>query len=854
MRRFFRIIRRFLIWSFVIAVVLLSAAIGLAIYFEDDVKNAIVEEINKNLVTEIQVEEINLSLLNRFPYASLTFNNVKANEVTKQKKKAKLIEAEKIYLQFNILDLLKKEYKIKRIEIKNANLFLHVFKDKSFNYDIWKPKEDSSKSDFGIELQKLVLNNVKTHFLNDAAKQDYLFDTPKSFIKGNFSNEEYNLIVNGDFNFEYLKSNNITYLQNDNVHIDVLFDVNNPKSTYKISKGKVVINKLPFLVNGMIEHSAAKKYVNLKIVGNNIPLKAFAFELPKELQKGLNAYDLDGILIFNSSVKGNIDNGKIPEVIADFSLTNGTVSRKKSNIVLKNISFSGNYSNGKMHSPLTSKVDISNFSASMKMGSFKGKFAYENFKKPNLKLNLNAKMDLSELVVFFNWDTLQNPSGTIDLNLDFNGTINNPNAFSKADFLRSKTNGKLHIEDVSFLLKGEKKEVKNLSGDFRFDRNDLIVDMLNAEYSDNKFEATGYFTNLLPFLLLKNESFWVDLTVKSENIDFDKLMTTDKTSENAELAFMLPKSWGGNLDLEIKSFQFGKFTAKNMKGNLTIKGKKFIANYFEMQSMKGKVSLNGYIDTREPGLHPIVCDALLEDVDIQDAFRDLNNFGQDKLTHEHINGKLTSKVRFESRVDKELRISIDHLFVKADIMVENGELIDYKPMQKLAKFIKVDDLSRIKFSTLKNKIEIKNKTIYIPEMRINSSALDLDVSGTHKFTNEIDYKLKLELANVLWNKARNARRENSEFGIIEDDGIHTSLFVKVTGTVDEPEFKYDRKSVAKKISNDIKQEKENLKKIFKEEFHWFVRDSVKKAIREEQKKEQKIEKNEFEIIWDEDTL
>jgi hypothetical protein len=125
----------------------------------------------------------------------------------------------------------------------------------------------------------------------------------------------------------------------------------------------------------------------------------------------------------------------------------------------------------------------------------------------------------------------------------------------------------------------------------------------------------------------------------------------------------------------------------------------------------------------------------------------------------------------------------------------------------------------IKFSELKNQIEIKNKKIIIPRMDINSSALNITVSGTHSFDNIVDYHIKLYLNDLLAKKAKRNKRENNEFGVIEDDGLgKTKLFLTMKGSVDDPTFEYDRQGSKENRKQNLAEEKQELKQIFKKEF------------------------------------
>jgi len=191
-------------------------------------------------------------------------------------------------------------------------------------------------------------------------------------------------------------------------------------------------------------------------------------------------------------------------------------------------------------------------------------------------------------------------------------------------------------------------------------------------------------------------------------------------------------------------------------------------------------------------------------------------------------------------------MDLSKLVVKSNLAVSKGELVDFKPLEELSGFIKVDDLNHVKFASMSNNIEIKDRKVIIPLMKIQSSAIDLDVSGTHSFDNEMEYHFRVFLSDILFGKARKAKKENEEFGYLEDDGRgKTSLYLTMKGINGNYKFSYDSKSVRDKIKSDMKKENQNMKALLNEEFGWFKKDtaSFKKA-EPEQKTELKIE-------WDE---
>jgi len=283
-------------------------------------------------------------------------------------------------------------------------------------------------------------------------------------------------------------------------------------------------------------------------------------------------------------------------------------------------------------------------------------------------------------------------------------------------------------------------------------------------------------------------------------------------------------------------------------------------------SMEGKTTGLVMVDGSQNGKLLISCEAKIKDVNIKELFYEFDNFGQNYMKDENLNGKVTADVQFASVWSSDLVPETDKIYSKADIKIANGELLNYAPMKGLSKFLKVSDLNDVKFATLHDQIEIKNKTIYFPAMEIKSSAIDIIASGEHNFDNTINYRIKLLLSDLLAKKAKKAKKENEEFGIVEDDGLgKTSIYILVTGTVDNPVYKYDSKGLKAKIVTSFISEKQNLKTILNNEFGWFKKDTsvvnnkkeIKEKVKPKDKEKENLKKQEegkFIIEWEEDSV
>jgi hypothetical protein len=123
--------------------------------------------------------------------------------------------------------------------------------------------------------------------------------------------------------------------------------------------------------------------------------------------------------------------------------------------------------------------------------------------------------------------------------------------------------------------------------------------------------------------------------------------------------------------------------------------------------------------------------------------------------------------------------------------------------------------------------------------------LNLTASGTHDFDNMVDYKLNMLMSDVL---SKKVMERNTEFGEIEDDGSGKSrLLLTMKGPVDNPKFGYDKKGVGEKIKQDLQADRQNVKKMLKEELGLFKKDATLKT--QGTTPETKKKKEELQVDW-----
>jgi hypothetical protein len=855
-----RFIRVFLIFLVSLSLLLLSAAWVIAHFYEDEVKQLLVAELNKKLAVPIAVKNIELSLLKKFPNATLVFTEVRAESVQSttdlpktERFQEKLFEAQKIFLQFNILDIFRGKYTLHKLDLEGVKLRLLINKSGQDNYHFWKASKDSSASKMQIDLEDIQVSDADVVYKNDQNNQLYSLVIKESNLIGNFTESQYSLKTQGEYYFENAQIDNITYLKRKSVSMGGTLLVKENK-IIELQDVELTLNELSFDLKGVFRIEENKNTeIDLQVNGKNLEIKTLLSLLPEEYKKDLSTYSSKGLFYFNSRISGQVGNGTSPNISANFGIKRGEIQEGSSKIVLEKINLDGSFSNGSKKNNSTCLLSINNFNANLGTSTLVGNFSVQNFDNPHLSLITEAKLNMEQVKHFLKLDTLEKCSGQVTLDLDFSGKTKHISNFSGNDFAKTKTQGSLLVENGSIKFLGAKQGLEKVNASLMFNNNDIVINECNGTIENSDFALKGFFRNALAAIFNENEKLFIEASLTSQFLDLNQILADDEqaTKNKKEVELRFSERINFNLNVLVRQLVFKRFEAKNISGTVRLQDKKLALSPIAFQTMDGSVLANGIIDGTGAEGFKTLCEADLRNIAISKLFYQFENFGGTTLTDKNLKGTASATIQFSGDYSAALNSNTESILAQINLSIENGALLNFEPMRKLSRFISLTELNDIRFASLKNTIEIRNRKINIPSMQIFSSALNLNVSGTHTFDNTVDYHFKLLLNELLGKKARKAKAQNDEFGIVEDDGLgmkKTAIYISMIGPLDNPKISYDRSGLKLELKQKVSGETQNLKSILKSEFGWFKKDST---IKSSQTNKQNIR---FETEWEENDL
>ena len=282
----------------------------------------------------------------------------------------------------------------------------------------------------------------------------------------------------------------------------------------------------------------------------------------------------------------------------------------------------------------------------------------------------------------------------------------------------------------------------------------------------------------------------------------------------------MPNWIKANLNSTIATFTYNDFITTEVSGLLDYKNLTLTGENMQLSTLNGSVDGDFKFYESKNNRLKLSSQLNLKQINIRNAFLAFDNFKQDFITAEHIKGIGTAEIEMKAAWGAGFIFKEEDLKVKSHLIIEKGELIQFKPLESLSNYVKLEDLKEVKFSTLENTIEIDNKVIDIPAMEIKSSALSISISGTHTFEQEIKYDIELSLSELMSTKFRekNTQIKKTEFGEVEENGkIFNTVYFKMTGNSDDPKISLDPTRFLENVQELVKKEGEKITTIIKED-------------------------------------
>ena len=840
---------RSLKWFFGILVTLASVITFLVYILKDDIIDYAISEINKTLKTEVHVDEIDVTFWATFPNLSLDFNKVFIQDPYSYATRSDtLLYTEQIRLKFSPMDIWNEKYNVKKIDIKPGTLQLKVDKTGAVNYDIFKESGSKEKTNFNLTLESIHATGIRFSYSNRVNENSYRTKVQDIQLAGNFTQDKFDLETEASFYIQRIQNGLVPFIINQQASTEVAIHIDQVSETFSINGGKLLLSGIPFDFDVKVDTNEVK----LSIDANKIPLADLANNLAVKEVKTVSKLKGSGTGTFHLSFQNKLVKDSYPKVDCNFSIDNGRLTEPTKGLTLRNIDLKGYYSTlkGKDKEELT----IKNVSFQTISGPFSGNLAIRRFSKPSYRGSAKGSLDLEVIHALFKLPKIQELTGRVKVNTNFylETVIENNEAVVEI----VDGNGTALMDNVDFSLHNDSRKFSDIYGNLILNRSEAVLEGLKVHLGESDLELNGSFNYIDQFLQDKH-TLDVAVIAESKKInlkDFTNTIAGDPKTTTTTREWMLPTLINGNVKLNVDAIHMDHHTFTQINGEMTV-GNRSISIQ-KLHGITGNATVRGTLAVVEasPEYFQLATNLSSKDIYFKPIFREWNNFDQTVIREDNISGRAEAILDLKAPFDLQYGVLKDEIEAQIQLKIIGGQLKNVSTFTALTKDLKTaktkmilkgreidalgDKLNNIQFETLENTIFIKKSVIIIPKMEIKSNAIDITVDGKHKFNNDIDYKFAFRFREL------KQKKDESEFGIVEDDGTGIKVFVRMYGNLDNPIIEWDKTSRKEEAKQNREEAKTEAISILKSELGLFKKDTTIKKY-QPPKKDYEVLKIEF---------
>lgn len=816
-------------WFFGILIFLFFLITLLIYFFKDRICGIVISEANKYLTVPVSTSKVDLTFWGSFPSLSVDFNNVFIQDADpKSTRRDTLLYTDRIRLKFNPMDLWNKNYHIKAIEISPGTLNLKIDKKGEGNFMIFKSGPKKSKEDFKLKLEQINLNQLSFNFENSQTEQYYSTIFDDAAFSGDFSSVNYDMIASGKILIKTAKSGEVKLLSNKTVKFDLSVAINQKDSTIKIPRALIEVEDLPFEIEGII----SPKQLDFKVCSKDILLtdliNNFSLDEKKEFEK-LNG---NGEVNFNLKIFSLLESKEPVIIKCDFGIKNGQLTEPIKGLKIKKINLNGIYSNE--GGSLKEYLEFTEFRFQTSGGPFSGKLKISQFSNPIFEGYAKGNINLRIAHAILKRPEVEIINGSININAKFNFQ-RKP---SSSTFNVNQCNGNIKLNQVLLKLKNDQRTFKNMIGDLYLRNNEAGINGGSVNIGKTDLKINGVFSNI--FNYFKNTGqLNTDLSIESNILNVEDIGTTSKQEKIIDgRVYTIPNDIAGTVRLSVGSLKYGKHNFDNLIGNLNIQTRRIHFTQLSFVNAEALISGAIVIDEKLPEIFTVTAQVATQNLKFKPMFKEWDNFDQTIISDQNIYGRAEMNLYFHAPFDLRTGVVLKSINARLNLKIFDGHLRNVLGFKDITESLKTPTgklvlgqkniavlekkLGDISFKTLENTILIHDGIIEIPKMIIASSALNLEMGGTHTFENKIDYRFGFEFRELL------NKEKNTKFGEVIDDGTGLKVFMRMYGTLDNPIIEWDQKSRKDAFKENREEAKKDAKSILKSEFGLFKNDTTVK--------------------------
>lgn len=581
---------------------ILLAAILIPVFFKDDIRKAIDDQLAANLNANVyyDVDGFSLSLIRSFPNLSVRMSDfgIVGKGVFERDT---LTSVNSFELTLDVMSLFG-DIVVNKVQLDQPRIFVLVLEDGTANYDITVPSEEveevpedeEESAPMKISIDRWEINEGQLIYYDQSLPFYVLLKGLNHSGSGNFAEEVFDMVTETRIAALSLGYDGTEYMTDKSVSADVTMAMDLANMKFTFAENRVAVNDFAFGFDGYVSMPGDDIEMDINFKGSEIDMKSVLSLIPGAYEEYLDGIKASGEIGFDGFVKGIYNDSLMPAVRTNLTIRNGKVNTPDLPQALEKINMA-------MMMDVPS-ADLRQFNMNLDYSSeLAGQVTTLKLKFKDLEdyywdVDFAAKLDMAKLAKILPLEDSE-MRGNMNARLLTKGRMSDVEA---ERWEKLPTSGMLQASD--FYFKGPDLPqgfgMSKVDADFDPAKIQLTTFQANAGVSD--FSLAGKLTNYLAFALGKDEKLMGNLDFNSTNLDLNEWMTEEEEITEEEVVdttamtiVRIPVNVDFVLASEIKKILYTNLEIKDFVGKLIVRNGSVIIDKSGFNLLNGRFTMSG---------------------------------------------------------------------------------------------------------------------------------------------------------------------------------------------------------------------------------------------------------------------
>ncbi len=748
---------------------LLLCWIGVAAYVQFH-KQELLEKaktaFREQLGGDAEIGAVDISFFRHFPSIAVRLSNVTLRDSAWKQHHHDLLKAGNVFVSCNLWkSLLAQQVQLGRVDLEHGQVYFYTDSTGYSNAYLLSNRHPA-KAAKGKPAEPPDISITDMHFVMERQDKHKLFDfdirrlfCSSSTVSGRQLHLDLDpeIVVNS-FSFNTEKG---SFIKGKKLTGHFAIEYNTASKIVQFNKATVKIDGHPFVFTGRFFPAVSPDPFMLTIETENVMFRQVTALLTPNIQQKLDQYDIDKPLTIHAQLDAEAADDPEPHIQVKTAVENASVETPPGRFT--EATFKASFTNEWVHGQKRGDEN-----SGIRLLAFNGKLlglplrsdsiVITNLKHPQASCDLHSYFGLALLNDITGSQTLQFTGGSGKMDLTYKGPL------SENDTSGTAVNGSLDLDSATLTYLPYQFRLTNGKGRLLFRDQDLIIDQLAMQVGTSRVRIKGTAKNLIALLDRNAENVGVDLSLSTPRLELEDLVVlagqsqASKSRSKGNSVFgatfsridRLLKEGAIHVGLEADNISYKKFTGAHAKAALVFDDHQIRLSRLTVEQGAGSMELKAVLNRQnQDGESPLTLESHLEGVDLPKIFTAFNDFGQNAIVAKNLKGTLTADISLSGALTDKVKVAPKSLKGIINFTIRDGQLVDFAPIAEIhQKTLKNRDLSEIRFTELKNELDVDSTTITIHRMEINSTAFTMFAEGTYDLKTGADMSLQIPLRNL----------------------------------------------------------------------------------------------------------